>query len=210
MPAMLLSSSIAMCGAVPIAGRAVGELAGLALGERDELLHRLGRHRRMNDQRLRQHHELRDRREHLGHVVGHRSCARRASTWSCSATGRACSRRVAHAATASMPTSVPPPGRLSTTNCWPSTVGEVLRDEPREQCRCRRPASPARRSAPAGWGSRTAPAAGASEAGQQRQGAMQTRAARACSMATSLRNAHVRAWLRCDHRYARAMFRDAG
>ena len=53
-------------------GRAIAELAGLAPGQRDELFRRLGRDRRMNDERLRQLDQLRHRHEHFGHVVGHR------------------------------------------------------------------------------------------------------------------------------------------
>jgi hypothetical protein len=55
----------------PESGRAVGELARLAFGESDVVLHGLGAYRGMNDQRLRQDNKLRDRSKHLGNVVRH-------------------------------------------------------------------------------------------------------------------------------------------
>ena len=68
---MLLNSSMRHVRRGADARRAVGELAGLLLRERDELGERLRRHRRIDDQDVGRGRGERDRREILDRVVGH-------------------------------------------------------------------------------------------------------------------------------------------
>ena len=68
-PACCLNSSPARCCGVAGAGRAEGELAGLALRQRDQLLQRVRLDRRMADDQVRAEDGVGDRREVLDRVV---------------------------------------------------------------------------------------------------------------------------------------------